>query len=402
MNIDFRRNPPALPPLTIMDSTVATVESFRFLGTNISQDLKWDNHIDSILPKQTSEDYSGQSGLLRGLLVSLYLTSTIFTPPDPHLGPTCHCWLGILAGYIDIGNIKYLCFIVLILLFVAIIIANQLIIGIIWKEKSLHEPMYVLLCSLSVNELYGSIALFPSLLSNMLLSKIPEVSLTLCYAQIFVLYTYASVEFCNLAVMSYDRYVAICYPLEYHRIMSPAKTVTLIALGWSASLIKFSISFSFSVRLKLCGNVIDKVWCDNYMLVKLVCSDTTVNNISVLIGTVVTIVAPLALILFSYAKILRVCLKSTRETTKKALSTCTSHIFSLLNFSVGCSFEMIQSRFNKVSMPPVLRVIVSLYFLICTPLINPIMYGMRLSKIKSALKKLIYPWNHMKPYDNSL
>ncbi len=78
------------------------------------------------------------------------------------------------------------------------------------------------LCSLSVNELYGSIALFPSLLSNMLLSKIPEVSLTLCHIQIFALYTYASVEFCNLAVMSYDRYVAICYPLEYHRIMSPA------------------------------------------------------------------------------------------------------------------------------------------------------------------------------------
>ncbi len=115
----------------------------------------------------------------------------------------------ILAGYIDIGNIKYLCFIVLILLFVAIIVSNQLIIGIICKEKSLHEPMYVFLCSLSVNELYGSIALFPSLLSNMLLSKIPEVSLTLCHIQIFALYTYASVEFCNLAVMSYDRYVAI-------------------------------------------------------------------------------------------------------------------------------------------------------------------------------------------------
>ncbi len=141
----------------------------------------------------------------------------------------------------------------------------------------------------------------------------------------------------------------------------------------------------------------DKVWCDNYMLVKLACSDTTANNISGIIGTILTIVAPLALILFSYAKILRVCLKSTREMTQKALSTCTSHLISLLNFSVGCLFEVIQSRFDKVPMPPVLRVILSLYFPICTPLINPIMYGMRLSKIKRALKKCIYPWNHIKP-----
>lgn len=303
----------------------------------------------------------------------------------------------ILAGYIDIGNVKYLCFIVLILLFVAIIVANQLIIGIICKEKSLHEPMYVFLCSLSVNELYGCIALFPSLLSNMLLSKTPEVSLTLCHAQIFALYTYGSVEFCNLAIMSYDRYVAICYPLEYYRIMSPVWTVTLIALGWSMSIIKFSITLSVNVQLKLCGNVLDKVWCDNYMLVKLACSDTTANNISGIIGTTVTIVSPLALILFSYTKILRVCLKSTREKTQKALSTCTPHLVSLLNFSVGCSFEIIQSRFDKVSMPPVLRVILSIYFLMCPPLINPIMYGMRLSKVKRALKKLIYARNYIKP-----
>ncbi|XP_067306840.1 olfactory receptor 4B13-like [Pseudorasbora parva] len=304
------------------------------------------------------------------------------------MGNLSHFTTIILAGYIDIGNIKYLCFIVLILLFVAIIIANQLIIGIICKDKSLHEPMYVFLCSLSVNELYGSIALFPSILSNMLWTKIPEVSLKLCHAQIFVLYTYGSVEFCNLAIMSYDRYVAICYPLQYQRIMSPARTVTLIALGWSISIIKFSITLSVNVQLKLCGNVLDKVWCDNYMLVKLACLDTTANNISGIIGTTVTIVAPLALILFSYTKILIVCL-FTREKTKKALSTCTPHLVSLLNFSVGCSFEIIQSRFDKVPMPPVLRVILSIYFLMCAPLINPIMYGMKLSKIRLICPGLV-------------
>ncbi|XP_056611973.1 olfactory receptor 11A1-like [Triplophysa dalaica] len=315
------------------------------------------------------------------------------------MGNSTHYTTVILAGYIDIGNIKYLFFTILILLFFAIIFANQLLIAVICKDRSLHEPMYVLLCSLSINELYGSIGLFPSLLSNMLLSKTPEISLTFCHVQIFVLYTYASAEFCNLAVMSYDRYIAICYPLEYHRIMSPTMTVTLLALGWSISFIKFSITLSVNVQLKLCANVLDKVWCDNYMLVKSACSDTTANNISGIIGTTVTIVAPLALISFSYTQILKICVMSTRETTQKAITTCAPHLISLLNFSIGCVFEIIQSRFDQLNMPPVLRVILSVYFLICPPLVNPIMYGMRLSKIKTALKKMIYPsvWNHIKP-----
>lgn len=314
------------------------------------------------------------------------------------MGNSTHYTTIVLAGYVDIGNIKYLLFIILTLMFIAIILANQLLIGVICKNRSLHEPMYVLLCSLSINELYGSVGLFPSLLSNMLLSQTPEVSLTFCHVQIFTLYTYASVEFCNLSIMSYDRYVAICYPLEYHRIMSPTRTVTLLAVGWSISFVKFSITLSVNLQLKLCANVLDKVWCDNYMLVRCACSDTTVNNILGIIGTTLTIVPPLAIILFSYVQILKICL-STRQTTQKALTTCAPHLISLLNFSVGCVFEIIQSRLDKLNIPPVLRVILSVYFIVCPPLINPIMYGMKLSKIKTELKKMIYPsvWNHIKP-----
>ncbi|XP_051962888.1 olfactory receptor 142-like [Xyrauchen texanus] len=313
------------------------------------------------------------------------------------MGNLTHITTIILSGYIEIGNIKYFCFTILTLLFVAVLVANQLLIVVICRESSLHEPMYVFLCSLSVNELYGSIAVFPLLLSNMLLSKPPEIALTLCYVQIFALYTYGSVEFSNLAVMSYDRYVAICYPLEYHRIMSPTRIVTLIALVWSISMIKFSINLFLNAQLQLCGNVLDKVYCDNYMLAKLSCSETTANSIAGIIGITLTIFAPLGIILFSYTKILRVCSKSTRETIQKAVSTCVPHFVSLLNFSIGCSFEIIQSRFDKLPMPPVLRVILSIYFLICPPLVNPIMYGIRLSKIKRAIKKCIYRSVWIKP-----
>lgn len=295
----------------------------------------------------------------------------------------------ILTGYFEVGQTVYIYFAVLLLLYITIILANLLLIGVIYVERSLHEPMYIFLCCLALNELYGSAAFVPFILNNLLTTS-HEVTITSCYVQIFCLYTYASVEFGSLAIMSYDRYMAICYPLLYSSIMTFNRVCMLIVLVWFLSFLKFIINIFLSLRLELCGNVIEKVWCDNYLLVKLACSDTNVNNIYGIIGAILTILLPLILILYSYLKILKVCLNSSVETTQKATSTCAPHLVSLLNFSLGCSFEIFSSRFEKIHMPSVLRVIISVYFVICPPLLNPIMYGIRLSKIKMAFKKHLY------------
>ncbi|XP_026790429.1 olfactory receptor 142 [Pangasianodon hypophthalmus] len=295
----------------------------------------------------------------------------------------------ILTGYFEVGQANYIYFALSIILYITIILANSVLIGVICVERSLHEPMYIFLCCLFLNELYGSAAFFPFILTNILTTS-HEVTIASCYVQIFCLYTYASVEFGSLAIMSYDRYIAICYPLLYSSIMTCNRVGILIVLVWVVSFLKFTINILLSLRLELCGNVIEKVWCDNYLLVKLACSDTSVNNIYGIIGAIVTIVLPLMLILYSYMMILRVCLNSSVETTQKAMSTCVPHLVSLLNFSLGCSFEIFSSRFDKIHMPPVLRVIISVYFVICPPLLNPIMYGIRLAKIKTSLKKHFY------------
>ncbi|XP_030633770.1 olfactory receptor 52E4-like [Chanos chanos] len=295
----------------------------------------------------------------------------------------------ILAGYIDIGNIKYFYFTLLTVLYVAIIFANVTLIGLICVERTLHEPMYVLLCSLCVNELYGSTAFFPAFLIN-LLSSTHEIAIAFCYVQIFSLYTYAAVEYCNLAVMSYDRYVSICYPLQYGNIMTGKNVFILIVLIWMVSFVKFTITLSLNLRLQLCGNILEKVWCDNYLMVKLACSDSTVNNIYGIVALIPSVIVPVVLILYSYIKILKVCLRSSKETTQKAMNTCTPHLVSLMNFSLGCSFEIFQSRFDKVHMPNVLRVVISVYFVICPPLLNPVMYGIRMSKIRKVLSKSVY------------
>ncbi|KAM4627657.1 olfactory receptor 2A12-like [Polymixia lowei] len=295
----------------------------------------------------------------------------------------------ILGAFIDTGLLKYLCFMITAILYIMIALANSLLIGVICMKRSLHEPMYIFLCSLFVNELYGSAGLFPSLLVQ-IVSDTHTISVPLCFLQIFCLYTYGSIEFCNLALMSYDRYLAICCPLQYNTRMTSNKVALFIAVVWLYCFIKFLITLSLSIRLQLCGNMINSVYCSNYLIVKLACSDTRVNNIYGIFGIFLTILVPLIPILFSYIKILKICLVGSKETRQKAVSTCTPHLASLLNFSFACCFEIVQSRFDMTSVPSVLRIILSLYFLICQAIFNPIMYGLRMSKIRQICKGLVF------------
>ncbi|XP_006627998.2 olfactory receptor 4B13-like [Lepisosteus oculatus] len=293
----------------------------------------------------------------------------------------------ILAAYGEIGQIRYFYFTITLVLYVGIIVANSLLIAVISVERTLHEPMYFFLCALSANELYGSTVLFPSLLVN-ILSDFHEVSKFQCIMQIFCLNTYGSIEFSDLAVMSYDRYVSICYPLHYNRIMTLNKACVFLIFIWLFSMVRFAINLTLTVHLPLCGNIIEKVYCDNYSLVKLACTDTNVNNIYGLVGTFFSIGLPLLLIFYSYAKILKICLNSPRQSQIKAFNTCSTHLVSLVNFSIGCLLEIIKNRFNMSHIPNEVRVALSLYFLIFPPLLNPIIYGLRITTIRTTFKKL--------------
>ncbi|XP_005950237.1 olfactory receptor 142-like [Haplochromis burtoni] len=290
----------------------------------------------------------------------------------------------ILSTYIYVGSLKYLFFVLIALLYFSIVFVNTSLIVVICVNRSLHEPMYMFLCSLFVNELYGSTGLFPFLLLQ-ILSDVHTVSAPLCFLQIFCLYTYGHVEFCNLAVMSYDRYLAVCYPLHYKSHMTDNKVVILIVVIWLYSFVKFTITLCLTLRLTWCGKIINGLYCHNYLVVKLACSDTNLNNLFGLFGIVITVLVPLLPIFYSYMKILKVCFSGSRQMRRKAVSTCAPHLASLLNFSFGCLFEILQSRFDTTSVPSALRIFLSLYFLIIQPLLNPIMYGTQMSKIRHVL-----------------
>ncbi|XP_018560381.1 olfactory receptor 11A1-like [Lates calcarifer] len=295
----------------------------------------------------------------------------------------------MLSAYFDTGLFKYLFFMIIMSLYILIICANVSLIVIICMNRSLHEPMYLFLCSLFVNELYGSTGLFPFLLLQ-ILSDVHTVSVPFCFLQIFCLYTYANVQFCNLAIMSYDRYLAICYPLQYNTGMTLKKVATLIALTWLFPFVEVAVMICLTASLQLCGNIINKVYCDNYFIVNLACSDTTVNNIYGLVYMFTIVAGLVTLIFYTYMRILKVCFSGSKQTRQKAFSTCTPHLASLLNFSFGCFFEVLQSRFNMSSVPNMLRILLSLYFLTCPPLLNAVLYGLNLSKIRVICKNLLF------------
>ncbi|XP_069390442.1 olfactory receptor 11A1-like [Paralichthys olivaceus] len=293
-----------------------------------------------------------------------------------------------LAAYLDSGLLRYLFFMMLLSLYLLIVCANVLLIVVICMNRSLHEPMYVFLCSLFVNELYGSTGLFPLLLVQ-ILSDVHTVSLPLCFLQIFCVYSYACVEFFNLAVMSYDRYLAICCPLQYNTRMTTTKVTMLIVAVWLFPCLAIVVLISLTSPLQLCGNIIHKVYCGNYAIVKLSCSDTTVNNIYGLMYTVISIILPLVLILYTYVRILTVCFSGCKQTRQKAVSTCTPHLLSLLNFSFGVCFQILQSRFDMSGVPHILGILLSLYFLTCQPLFTPALYGLKMSKIWIICKRML-------------
>uniref|UniRef100_A0A3B5AH89 Olfactory receptor n=1 Tax=Stegastes partitus TaxID=144197 RepID=A0A3B5AH89_9TELE len=285
-----------------------------------------------------------------------------------------------LSAYFDTGILKYLIFTFLMSLYVLTISANVFLIVVICMNRSLHEPMYMFLVSLFTNELFGSSGFFPFLLIQ-ILSDVHTVPAVFCFLQIFVLFCYGTVEILILAVMSYDRYLAICYPLQYNTLMTFQRILVLIAVTWAYPLLVCVVMTCLSTSLQLCGKIINKVYCDNYSVVRLACSDVTGNSIYGIFISVLSIFGPLMLILYTYMRILKVCFSGSKQTRQKAVSTCTPHLVSLINFSCGAFFEIVQSRFNMNSLPNILRIFLSMYWLTCQPFFNALLYGLNLSKI---------------------
>ncbi|XP_061697506.1 olfactory receptor 6N2-like [Syngnathoides biaculeatus] len=291
-----------------------------------------------------------------------------------------------LTMFINIGPYRYPALTWCLLLYVFIVCANLAVVQTICREKTLHEPMYIFVASLSFNALYGSTSFFPRFLLD-LTSDAHLISRFACFAQIYFIYTYAANEMTTLCVMAYDRYLAVCHPLQYHSMMTAKKALILVALAWVFPVFILSILISLSATLPLCGNEIQKVFCANWNVVKLSCVPTGVNNVVGMFITICTVFLPLAFVLYTYTRIINVTWRSSAKFKGKVFQSCLPHMVSFVVYSVAAFSDIALSRYKMEDLNRFLAIFLSLEFVVIPPLINPLIYSMKLSYIRRHIFK---------------
>lgn len=287
-----------------------------------------------------------------------------------------------LSGLIDQTTNRGLIFTSILLCYSLIWLVNGALIVVIILEEKLHEPMYIFLCNLCINSLYGTTALYPKLLFDLATNN-RIISYAGCLLQVFVIYTYASTEFSILALMAYDRYVAICRPLEYHSIMTNHKVVLLVCFSRLVPCLCLTAVITMTSLMQLCGSHIDKIYCENWSILKLSCNSITANNI---IGYCIIFFyfCHDVFIMCSYVPLLKSALKS-RDGKKKFMQTCMPHLFCLLNVSVALMFDLIYTRYGSPSLAASVRNFMALQFLLFPPILNPLIYGLNLTQVRNRL-----------------
>ncbi|XP_067348816.1 olfactory receptor 8G17-like [Channa argus] len=283
----------------------------------------------------------------------------------------------------------YPVFFLLSLFYLFLILVNVGIVVLVFTDKSLHQPMYLLFCNLPVNDILGNSIWVPRLLLDLLRPPSERlISYYECVVQAFITHMFGTTSHTALMIMAFDRYVAICKPLRYAAIMTNKMVIKLTVSAWGVAFVLVGILLGLTVRLKRCRTLISNSHCDNASLFKLSCEDVFINNVYGLTFTVVLYTASIGSIVLTYTKITVVCLNNkNRSLNSKALKTCSTHLFVYLIMSVCGLLIVFLHRFPQYSDYRKLSTIVGH---IIPGSLNPIIYGVQSQEIKRLMSKLLH------------
>ncbi|XP_037698041.1 olfactory receptor 11A1 [Choloepus didactylus] len=293
----------------------------------------------------------------------------------------------VLLGFYNIPELHLLFFIVFTVIYASIIIGNMLIIVAVISSQRLHTPMYFFLGNLSFLEILYTSTVMPKMLEGFLQEA--AISVAGCLFQFFTFGSLATAECFLLAVMAYDRYLAICFPLRYPLLMGPKWCLGLVATAWFSGFMVDGLVVALMAQLKFCGpNHIDHFYCDFMPLVKLACSDHRVAQVTTFVLSLVCLTVPFGLILTSYARILVAVLRvPAGASRRKAFSTCSSHLVVVSTFYGTLMVLYIEpSAVHSLLLSKVF----SLLYTVVTPIFNPVMYTLRNREVHQALRRLLY------------
>ncbi|XP_075045745.1 olfactory receptor 5V1-like [Mixophyes fleayi] len=298
----------------------------------------------------------------------------------------------VLAGLSDIRELQIFHFMIFLCIYIITVNGNIYIILAYRFSLNLHTPMYFFLANFSFLDICYISATVPNLLSNFL-SEHKTISVYGCVIQMYCFLLLGGTECYILAVMAYDRYNAICHPLLYSIIMNKLKCRQLVIGSWTIGAANSLIHTVLTFSLSFCSNKINHFFCDIPPVLELSCTNTWTNELAVFIISGFVIIGSFILIMFSYIQIISSILQiRSTSSRKKTFSTCTSHLIVVtiyygsgifMYFRPKSSYGMDQDR------------LVSVMYTVIAPMLNPFVYSLRNSEVKSAMRKILYHLMHL-------
>ncbi|XP_058425895.1 olfactory receptor 2A14-like [Diceros bicornis minor] len=267
------------------------------------------------------------------------------------------------------------------------LLGNGVFLGLICLDSSLHTPMYFFLSHLAIIDTSYASSNVPKMLAN-LVSQKRTISFVPCIMQTFLYLAFAHTECLILVVMSYDRFMAICHPLHYTVIMSWKLCTFLVITSWAFSFILALVHLVLILRLPFYGpHEIRHFFCEILSVLKLACADTRLNQLVIFASCVFILVGPLCLVVVSYSRILFAILRiQSGEGRRKAFSTCSSHL-CVVGLFFGSAIVMYMAPRSR--HPEEQQKILSLFYSLFNPMLNPLIYSLRNAEVKGALRRAL-------------
>ncbi|XP_016897116.1 olfactory receptor 52E4-like [Cynoglossus semilaevis] len=292
-----------------------------------------------------------------------------------------------LEGFYVPPGYGALLFFLVLLNYAVVLFGNGVVMLVTILDQTLHRPMFVMICHLVVCDLLGSTAVLPCLMGQFLMGQ-KRIAYIAGIAQGFCVHTYGVAVQTLLGAMAYDRYVAVCEPLRYHTIMTPARLHACCTVAWSTAVVCITVLFGLHANTPLCGNVIQHVYCTNRGILSLACKSTPANNIYGLSMSWCISSGVFVIIAFTYIKILHSSIKHGRSdftVRSKAFQTCATHLVVYVLFEISSTIIILTYRFPSASAN--IKKFLSILFIVVPPALNPIIYGLISRELRTSIIK---------------